>query len=458
MTWGTVVQPDGKIVVVGQTGEPATYKAFAIRYNADGTLDTSFGVDGKHVFPIGSMKSFATDVALQADGKIVMSGYTWDNVTGDVFVIRLNTDGSLDNTFGTDGVALVSNSTDVTESIAVQSDGKILIGGYTDDSFTVARFNTDGTLDTDFGNNGWSIVGFGSPSYIKDITLQDDGKIVAAGFAIGAAYQMAAARLNADGTIDNTFGSNGAVAFNVGDGNDFAFAVAVDDNGKVLIGGHKWISNIGLKYDLAVVRLNEDGSFDTSYGDNGVAIARVVDGSNYAGDILLQSDGKVVIAGYTVLETVYDLAMARFDVDGNLDDTFGIGGMVNTDYNGGEDYGSAMALQPDDKIILAGNTFTGSGTSEILVARYDNTVLGTGDFQNIAFSLYPNPANDYITIDLNGTSSNYQVAIFDMLGKNVYNTEIDGTKQIDVSSFEAGAYFVKLNSNLQTTTIRFIKQ
>ena len=404
------------------------------------------------------MKSFATDVALQTDGKIVMSGYTWENVTGDVFVIRLNTDGSLDNTFGTDGVALVSNSTDVTESIAVQSDGKILIGGYTDDSFTVARFNTDGTLDTDFGNNGWSIVGFGSPSYIKDITLQDDGKIVAAGFAIGAAYQMAAARLNADGTIDNTFGSNGAVAFNVGDGNDFAFAVAVDDNGKVLIGGHKWISNIGLKYDLAVVRLNEDGSFDTSYGDNGVAIARVVDGSNYAGDILLQSDGKVVIAGYTVLETVYDLAMARFDVDGNLDDTFGVGGMVNTDYNGGEDYGSAIALQPDDKIILAGNTFTGSGTSEILVARYDNTVLGTGDFQNIAFSLYPNPANDYITIDLNGTSSNYQVAIFDMLGKKVYNTEIEGTKQIDVSSLAAGAYFVRLNSNSQATTIRFIKQ
>lgn len=103
---------------------------------------------------MGSMKSFATDVALQTDGKIVMSGYTWENVTGDVFVIRLNTDGSLDNTFGTDGVALVSNSTDVTESIAVQSDGKILIGGYTDDSFTVARFNTDGTLDTDFGNNG----------------------------------------------------------------------------------------------------------------------------------------------------------------------------------------------------------------------------------------------------------------------------------------------------------------
>src|SRR5690554_4244257 len=322
----------------------------------------------------------------------------------------------------------------------------------------MARFNTDGTLDTDFGSNGWAIVGFGSPSYIKDIALQNDGKIVAAGFAIGAAYQMAAARINADGTVDNTFGSNGTVAFNIGDGNDFGSAVAVDDSGKILIGGHKWISNIGLKLDLAVVRLNEDGTFDTSYGDNGVAIARVVDGSNYADDMLLQPDGKAIIAGYTALETVYDLAMARFDVDGNLDDTFGVDGMVNTDYNGGEDYGSAIALQPDNKIILVGNTFTSSGTSEILVARYDNTVLGTDDFQSLGFSLYPNPANDYITIDLNGTSSNYQVAIFDVLGKNVYNTEIEGTKQIDVSALAAGAYFVKLNSNSQSTTIRFIKQ
>jgi len=201
MTWGTVVQPDGKIVVVGQTGEPATYKAFAIRYNTDGTLDTSFGVDGKQVLPIGSVKSFAIDVALQSDGKIVMSGYTWDNVTGDVFVIRLNTYGSLDNSFGTDGVALVNNSTDVTESIAIQTDGKILIGGYTDDSFTVVRFNSGGTLDTDFGNNGWAKVNFGMASYINDIALQNDGKIVAAGFAIGGVYQMAAARLNADGIL-----------------------------------------------------------------------------------------------------------------------------------------------------------------------------------------------------------------------------------------------------------------
>lgn len=173
---------------------------------------------------------------------------------------------------------------------------------------------------------------------------------------------------------------------------------------------------------------------------------------------MLQPDGKVIIAGYTVLETVYDLAMARFDVDGNLDDTVGVDGMVNTDLNGGEDYGKAIALQPDNKIILVGYSFTTSGNAEIVVARYDNKVLGAEDFQNIGFSIYPNPTNDYITIDLNGTSSSYQVAIFDMLGKNVYSTEIEGTKQIDVSSLAAGAYFVKLNSNSQSTTIRLIKQ
>lgn len=454
---GSIVQPDGKIVVVGQAGEASTYKAFATRYNTDGTLDTSFGTNGSQVVAVGPVKSFATDVALQADGKIVVSGYTWDDVTGDIFVIRFNADGTFDNTFGSDGISIADNSTDVSETVAIQNDGKILVGGYTDDNFTVARFNTDGTIDTSFGANGWSMAQFGSPSYTRDLALQADGKIVLSGFAIGSVYQFAAARLNADGTIDNTFGTNGMVAFNIGSGNDFGEAVAVQNDGKILIGGHKWISNIGLKHDLAVVRLNADGSFDNTYGNNGVAIARIVDGSNYADDILLQPDGKVIIAGYTVLNNAYDLAMARFNTDGSLDNTFGTDGMVNTDFNGREDYASAIALQPDHKIILAGNSFD-NGASEILVARYDNIILGTENFQNVEFRLYPNPANEQITIELSDASSNYQVEIFDILGKKVFASQIQKIGNINVSALASGTYLVKLNSDNKTSVIRFVKQ
>lgn len=461
VTRATVVQPDGKIVVVGQAGEPSTYIAVAARFNTDGSIDTSFGEDGKVLMPIGSMKSFATDVALQADGKIVMSGYTWDNVTGDIFALRLNTDGTFDNSFGSNGVALVDNGSDVSEAVAIQDDGKILVGGYTNDNFTVARFNTDGSLDTTFGTNGWSITTFSiGSSYVKDVKIQNDGKIVLGGFLIDdlSIFEMALARLNSDGSIDNSFGTDGMVYFNIGNGNDFGEALAIQDDGKILLGGHKWISNIGLKHDLAVVRLNEDGTFDNTYGDNGVTTARLEDGPNYSGDIVLQDDGKLIIAGYTVRGTEYNLAMARFNTDGNLDDTFGVGGMVSTDFNQREDYGTAITLQPDNKIILAGYSYAPTGGSEVIVVRYENEVLGTEDFQNVRFNLFPNPANSQITVQLSDDSTSYELEIYDVSGKKVYASEIQSTTNINVSDFASGAYLVKLTSDNNSSVVRFVKQ
>lgn len=389
-----------------------------------------------------------------------MAGYTWDNVSGDIFVIRLNIDGSLDNTFGTNGISIADNSNDIAETVSIQNDGKILVGGYTDSNFTVARFNIDGTLDTTFGINGWAITEFDAAvSYVKDMAIQNDGKIVLAGFAISSAlYKMAAARLNSDGSLDNSFGTNGKVIFNIGYGNDFAEGVVIQDDGKIVLGGHKWISNFELKYDLAAVRLNEDGSFDTTYGDNGVTTARIVDGSNYSDNMLIQADGKVIIVGHTILDGEYNLAMVRFETNGDLDSTFGTDGMVNTDFEGGEDYGKGVALQPDNKIVLAGETFTTAGGSEILVARYQNTLLGTEDFQNIEFLLYPNPANEQITIEMSDASLNYQVTIFDVLGKKVFTSEIQKVGNIDVSALASGTYLVKLNSENKSSVVRFVKQ
>ncbi|MCZ4317750.1 T9SS type A sorting domain-containing protein [Aequorivita viscosa] len=131
--------------------------------------------------------------------------------------------------------------------------------------------------------------------------------------------------------------------------------------------------------------------------------------------------------------------------------------MVSTDFNGREDYASAIALQPDEKIILAGNSFN-SGASDILVARYDNIILGTDEFQNIDFLLYPNPAKEQITIALNDVSSNYEVTIFNVLGKKVYASEIQKDGQIDVSGLASGTYLVKLNSDNKSSVVRFVKQ
>lgn len=458
----TVVQADGKILVAGSAGTPSTYQMAVVRYNQDGSLDTSFGNDGTLRFLVGSLKSFVMDMAQQPNGKILLGGRTWDNVSGDFALVRLNEDGSFDNSFGTNGISLIETpETEASEAMSLLDDGKILMVGYQNDHFTVAKFNTDGSLDTSFGINGWAVVPFdNTASFADDVAIQGDGKIVVSGFALNNnnRFQVAAARLNADGSVDNSFGTNGKVIFNVGDWNDFGEGVAIQSDGKILIGGHKWISNIQERHDLFVARLNTDGSLDTSYGTDGVATARLVDGANYSNGIVLQADDKPILAGFTILQGEINMAMVRFDTAGNLDSTFNGDGMVSFDYEGREDYGQAIALQADNKIILAGYSYGGGG-SEFEVARFLNDgTVGTEDFQNVDFRLYPNPAKEQITIEMSDASSIYQVAIFDVLGKKVYSSEIQKVGQIDVSGLASGTYLVKLNSDNNSSIVRFVKQ
>lgn len=463
----SMVQMDGKILVAGNAGTSATYQMAIARYNTDGSLDTTFGSNGTLRFNVSQVKSFITDLAQQSDGKILIGGRTWDNISGNFALVRLNEDGSFDNTFGTNGIShITTTENDVSEAISLLDDGKILMAGYRDNNFTVAKFNADGSVDTSFGVNGWMIIPFaGLPeSYIRAIAIQNDDKIVVSGFALNSdnRYQIAAARLNVDGSIDNSFGTDGMLLFNVGDWNDFSDALAIQEDGKILIGGHKWIANVGQRHDLMVVRLNTDGSRDTSYGTNGVASARLVDGANYAKDMVLQSDEKVILVGSTVFEGEYKMAMVRFNTDGSLDSSFGAAGngMVSVNNAGLEDYGQAVALQADEKIILAGDAYTLDGNnSQFVVSRFLNDgIVGVEDFQNANFRLYPNPAREQLTIEMSDVSSTYQLEIFDMLGKKVYNTEIQKVAQIDVSALASGTYLVNLNSNSQTTTFRFVKQ
>ncbi len=136
----TVVQSDGKILVAGSAGTPATYQMAVARYNEDGTLDTSFGDAGTLRFPVGSVKSFVMDMAQQTDGKILLGGRTWDNVSGDFAVVRLNEDGSFDDTFGTNGVFRIETAeTEASEAMALLDDGTILMVGYRDDNLAVAK-------------------------------------------------------------------------------------------------------------------------------------------------------------------------------------------------------------------------------------------------------------------------------------------------------------------------------
>lgn len=460
----SVVQADGKILVAGEAGEPSPMKVAVARYNTDGTLDSSFGSSGTLLIQVGPARSYARNIALQDDGKIVIGAYTYDDVAADFAVVRLLADGTLDTSFGNNGITIAdAGSHDIVDAMVLLNDGKILLAGNNYTDFLAARFNVDGSLDMSFGTNGWTAIGFdSSDSQVKDVALQSDGKILLGGYSYNnstGVNSMATARINADGSIDPTFGTAGKVTINSGNDEDYAVAIAVQTDGKIVMGGYTYVGNNPFRYDLVAVRLNPDGTFDNNYANNGIAITRVLEnGQNYAEQMVLQPDGKVILAGYAAVTDNYNLAMVRFDTAGNVDTTFGIDGKVSTDINSRPDFGKAITLQPDNKIILTGYSYAPSGIGEIVVARYDNIILGTNEYQDLEFHLYPNPADEQITIELRDASSKYQVEILDILGRKVFYSEIQKVGVINISALVSGAYLVKINSENKANVVRFIKK
>jgi uncharacterized delta-60 repeat protein len=270
------IQVDGKILLAGYSGSSPTSFALA-RYNADGSLDTSFDADGKVTASFnGSRINYGHKVMVQADGKILVAGSTYiDGYSRyDAAIARYNTDGSLDTSFDTDGkVTTASSSGGYFRGFAIQVDGKILAAGSDGMNFGLVRFNQNGSLDTSFDIDGKTnadfqgmVMGRGS-SIAYSVTVQGDGKIIVAGTVAvdwGAinGSEFALARFNANGSLDTTFGTGGKVTTSLG-GHDQGYSVAVQADGKILVSGLSYSGNVGV---FAVARYNIDGSLDGAFG------------------------------------------------------------------------------------------------------------------------------------------------------------------------------------------------
>jgi len=365
--FAVALQADGKIVVAG-SAYGATMDFAVARYNPDGSLDTSFDGDGRVVTDYGGLIDVGKAVALQADGKIVVAGYTL-STTADFAVARYNPDGSLDTSFDGDGrvVTDYGGLNDIGYAIALQADGKIVVAGSANGltwDFAVARYNPDGSLDTSFDGDGKLVTDYGGLSddgYA--IALQADGKIVVAGYTVGATYDFAVARYNPDGSLDTSFDGDGKLATDFAGGDDWGHAVALQADGKIVVAGYTDVATL----DFAVARYNPDGSLDTSFDGDGMVLTDFAGGTDYGFAVALQADGKIVVAGYTEGVT-WDFAVARYNPDGGLDTTFDGDGKLVTDFSGGNDTGRAVALQADGKIVVAGDTE--GATWDFAVARY----------------------------------------------------------------------------------------
>jgi len=363
----------------------------------EGDLDTTFGTGGKVTTQFGTSQSEAAAVVLQSDGKFVAAGYSFNGTNSDIALARYNANGSLDTTFGTGGIVTtdIGNVDNASFALAIQpADGKLIAAGSsingTNDDFAVVRYNTNGTLDNTFGTGGIVTTNFAGNSfdYIEAVALQPDGKIVAAGSLFnGSSFLFALARYNTNGTLDDTFGTGGRVTTSFTNVDDLARAMVLQPDGKIIVAGEA-------DTDIVVARYNSNGTLDTTFDGDGKAITSI-GLFDAAYDVALQPDGKIVIAGEAGDGNNSDFVAARYESTGSLDLTFDGDGIVTTPIGSSNEIATAISLQSNGKIIVGGFSFNG-GNDDFALVRYNSNGMldssfGTGGKVTTDFS----SSNDY---------------------------------------------------------------
>ena len=390
IAFAVALQPDGKYVVVGTTYTNNDYSGedFAIaRYNTDGTLDTTFGVNGKVTTDFPNLAAVASSVVVQPDGKILVAGGAFPLFVfaGRFALARYNPNGSLDTSFGTGGIVTTSFPVggSYAFALALQSDGKIIAAGTdfvnfssednSNTDFALERYNPDGTPDTTFGNGGQVTTDFdGFNDDAFSVLIQPDGKIIAVGSAKNpfSFYDFAAVRYLANGTIDTSFGSAGKVRTDFGASDrDQAQSAALQSDGKIVAAGFTTNFN---DVEFAVVRYTSNGTLDTTFDSDGRVLIDFGSFLQSAYSVLIQPDGKIVTVGYPNTElSDSDFLLARLNSNGSLDSTFGVGGKVRTSFGNLNDGAYGAVLQPDGNIVAVGFTPTETSTGvDFALARY----------------------------------------------------------------------------------------
>ncbi len=345
---------------------------------ASGSLDTCFGAGGKVTTNLNNTSSkFANDVMIQPDGKLVVAVYE-NPPSGnkqDFLVLRYDTAGLLDPTFGSGGVARISftnSGSELPSALAIQSDGKIIVAGYAPlksySAFAVARLNPNGSLDTLFGNSGKVLFSFQNnvTASVQSVTIQANGYIVVAGRSNA---EFALARFRPNGTFDTGFNGTGKVTVSTANSADTlvggAYAVTIQ---KVTVSGvvqEKLVAAgirpklAGVDRDMAVLRFNPNGSLDSSFGSGGKVFTDFSGYSDQAKAVAIDANNNIVVAGHTLTGSTTDsirFALVRYTENGALDASFGSGGKVTAGPIGYRSfvYGRGLAIQADGRIAVSG--------------------------------------------------------------------------------------------------------
>jgi uncharacterized delta-60 repeat protein len=378
--YASLLQPDGKILLGGSgtyyEGNKLLKGSLLVRYNTDGTLDLNFADSGRGVYILGDTGYYIPTIrsmALQPDGKIVALGdfAEQNGFLGSTSLMRFNNDGSADHSFGIGGLTVtgISGGPDRPKDVALLPDGRIVVVGdlykdfYEFDHSFIACYTPEGVLDKSFGDAG-IVVLTDQISAVNSVVITADGKIVAGGAGLGGEVLV---RYNNDGTADLSFGENGLATMPFeNSGYPGLNDIVINKDGKITTGGTFYLQTG--KRAILISRFTEDGYPDISFSDNGYTYTQYKTGSAFGNCIAVQENGKSVVGGYHTVGESGVFTVIRYNANGNLDSSFGINGVQNTFFFG-QDIAYSINIQPDGKIVLAGQAELQT-ESKVEIARY----------------------------------------------------------------------------------------
>ncbi len=463
------LQADGKIVIIGEnivSADPTQDKLMIARIDAKGQKDNTFGSAGVLKTDTGDKKEYGRDGLVLSDGKILALSSSLVGTTNNMVVVRTTSAGALDATFGTGGKYVFSKgSGGIARSMALQKDGKIVVGGESGGKFIVIRLSADGVPDATFGTAG--VVTLSTVKAVTAVTtskilIQKDGKIilVGSGFDADNNSSLAVARFTTTGAVDATYGTDGLAEIDY-TGNEFFYCAALQSDDKLVVGG-KFAPLTAAKYETFAARLTTTGAKDATFGTTGFYRGDLSAAQEEMRGMDIQSwDGKIVMGGYIG----DDIGVVRLSANGALDLTFTSKGFAIIDVpNTSKDQANAVKIDKSGKIYVGGVINFSSTTENFMVAKLNSGLVSVFDTDNnkIPVSVFPNPTSNSfsMTYELSDlTDVNFE--LYDMSGKQVAalgkGARNAGKQQelFDIpASLSNGLYVCRMETKFGTTNVQ----
>lgn len=455
------MQADGKLLAVG-TISGNKDEILAVRLDVSGNPDLKFGSQGQVKTDFGTTDSEGLAVAVQPDDMVLIAGNAVNSGSRGLGMVRLQSDGALDLSFGVNGKVFfpMSQSSTNFSFVSTTSGGKILVGGRIDQSGFVAalmQFNSDGTPDYSFGDSSLATIkNPGTGLTIERYLMRKDGGVQGVGYTyLNGSRAFVIVQFQADGQPESSFGSNGITIINFPDdanGN----ALAIQGDGKVVAGGYVEVNGDD---HFGLIRLLPDGTLDQSFGVNGKVSTPILNDDAEITAVHVLGDGKIIAAGEARGLWHQDFAVARFSASGTLDKTFSYDGFNTKNIGTGNDYVHTAILQPNGRLVVFGSSFntysTGSQDSyDFAAARFlgGQGSIGVDEIQgsNDGWSIYPNPANAWVYFDFEEPIQKLNMSLIDQRGaivKDLAWETINGEPKIDVHDLDPGLYIIKIVLN-----------